>query len=76
MQTYKVLRRHDGDKEYHEGDTRSLSKSEAAHLIELGVLEEAEGKEEVKAEEPVQNKAEPEPENKAVVASTTRRKKG
>jgi hypothetical protein len=40
MPKYKVLRRHDGDKEYHDGDERTLSKAEAKHLVDLGVLQE------------------------------------
>lgn len=40
MPKYKVLRRHDGDKEYHDGDERTLTKADAKHLVDLGVLEE------------------------------------
>lgn len=70
MLKFKVLRRHDGDKEYHEGDERVLSKADAKHLVELGVLEvleEEDATEGEKAETPPANKAEKSaPKNKAV----------
>jgi hypothetical protein len=56
MQKYEVLRRHDGDKEYHEGDERSLTKAEAQHLVDLGVLREIDA-DAKKAEAPAANKA-------------------
>lgn len=58
---YTVLRRHDGDKPYHPGDSRELSSTDAAHLVKLGVLAEA------KAEPASKNKAEPKAANKAAV---------
>ncbi|MBY5689348.1 hypothetical protein HFO41_10985 [Rhizobium leguminosarum] len=54
---YTVLRSHEGDKFYKEGDKRELSAAEAKHLVELGVL--------AKAEPTPQNKAAPAPKNKA-----------
>ncbi|MDB5597388.1 MAG: hypothetical protein JWM36_4349 [Hyphomicrobiales bacterium] len=39
MATFKVLRRMEGDKLYDAGDTREMSKADAAHLVKLGVLE-------------------------------------
>lgn len=39
MAEFKVLRRHDGDKEYHAGDTRTADAGTVAHLVKLGVLE-------------------------------------
>lgn len=38
MKAYKVLRRHDGDKEYHPGDERIAKPADVQHLIDLGVL--------------------------------------
>lgn len=61
MAEYKVLRRHDGDKEYHAGDTRTADPATVKHLVTLGVLELA-GKAEAghvnKAESALLNKAE------------------
>lgn len=37
MQKFKVLRRHDGDREYHEGDIREARAADVAHLVP-GVL--------------------------------------
>ncbi|HEY4546671.1 MAG TPA: hypothetical protein VIG90_09635 [Pedomonas sp.] len=33
MQKFKVLRRHDGDKEYDVGDTREANATDVAHLV-------------------------------------------
>lgn len=54
-QTYKVLREHHGDKPYAPGDSRELAPSDAKHLVDLGVLEEAKAKKAPAAK----NKAEP-----------------
>ncbi|MBY5733508.1 hypothetical protein HFO26_24975 [Rhizobium leguminosarum] len=54
---YTVMRSHEGDKFYKEGDKRELSAAEAKQLVELGVL--------VKAKPAPQNKAAPAPKNKA-----------
>lgn len=35
---YDVLRGHEGDKFYREGDCRTLDAGEAKHLVDLGVL--------------------------------------
>ena len=59
--TFNVLRRHEGDRLYEEGDTREASASEVAHLVASGVLEQAKAKGESKP----RNKAEPAPANKA-----------
>ncbi len=55
--TFNVLRRHEGDKLYEEGDKREAVASEVAHLVSSGVLEKAEAR--------PHNKAEPAPANKA-----------
>lgn len=64
MAKFRVLRRHDGDKEYHEGDERILSKADAKHLVDLGVLEVVEDD-----EAPEGEKAEKVPANKAEKAA-------
>lgn len=62
LTTYKVLRSHEGDKFYSDGDTRELSAADAKHLVDLGVLKEiAEGE---KMEGAPQNKAEKPAKNK------------
>lgn len=61
MAEFKVLRRHDGDKEYHEGDVRTAEAADVKHLVDLGVLQPVRAK----AEAPLKNKAEPKAENKA-----------
>lgn len=61
MATFKVLRQHQGDKLYAEGDTREADARDVAHLVENGVLEPVKAK----AEAPVKNKAEPAVQNKA-----------
>lgn len=61
MAKYKVLRRHDGEREYHEGDTRTAEPSDVKHLIDLGVLRL------IKAEPASDNRAEPKLINKAAV---------
>jgi hypothetical protein len=58
MQKYTVLREHFGDKAYVKGDEREADANEVAHLVANGVLE-------LKAENPVQNKAVQAPSNKA-----------
>ena len=57
MATYRVLRQHEGDRFYREGDLREIDPAEAAHLERLKVLE--------KVEEAASNKVEPKPQNKA-----------
>jgi hypothetical protein len=64
MPEYKVLRQHDGDKQYWEGDKRELSAADAKQLVDLGVLKEVKAK----AETAPQNKAEPAPANKSISA--------
>jgi len=54
--TFNVLRRHEGDRLYDEGDTREAVPGEVAHLITSGVLEKAEPKAKNKAEPAVANK--------------------
>jgi hypothetical protein len=54
MKTYQVLRQHLGDKMYMPGDTREVAQGDVQHLINNGVLREAQAK----AEAPVANKAE------------------
>jgi hypothetical protein len=56
---YNVLRRHDGDKPYGEGDIREADPNDVRHLVGT-VLEPIK----VKAEPPVQNKAVSAPKNK------------
>jgi hypothetical protein len=65
MPDYKVLRQHDGDKQYWEGDKRTLPAADAKHLVDLGVLKEIKAK----AEAAPLNKAEPAPANKAAPSS-------
>ncbi|KTQ96796.1 hypothetical protein NS226_06665 [Aureimonas ureilytica] len=78
MARFQVLRQHDGDKQYYEGDVRTLSKADAANLVRLGVLEELNDDDELASEpEPkpaetekaapkLKNKAEPPVSNKAL----------
>lgn len=48
---YEVLRRHQGDKFYEQGDEREASEVDVAHLVKSGVLKaKAEGKPKNKAE--------------------------
>ncbi|WP_042954174.1 hypothetical protein [Rhizobium leguminosarum] len=56
---YTVLRSHEGDKFYAEGDIRELSAADAKHLVDLGVIKL------LKAEPKPKNKAEATPKNKA-----------
>lgn len=62
MAEYKVLRRHDGDKEYHEGDIREATPADVAHLVDLGVLRLTKGE---KADKAPLNKSEAKLPNKA-----------
>lgn len=39
MAKFKVLRRHDGDKEYFQGDERTAKPADVKHLVDLGILE-------------------------------------
>lgn len=55
MKKFAVMRRHQGDKWYEEGDVREAKPSDVQHLIDRGVLVETEDK-----------KAQPKPKNKAV----------
>lgn len=57
MATYRVLRQHEGDRLYLEGETREVDAAEVAHLERLGVLE--------KMEDAPSDKSEPAPANKA-----------
>lgn len=59
---YLVKREHYGDKPYVTGDTRTLARSEAKRLIELGVLAEPKAKAEAKEEGKAEKAA---PSNKA-----------
>lgn len=61
MAKFKVLRQHQGDKPYAEGDTREADERDVAHLVANGVLEPVKAK----AEAPAKNKAEPAVQNKA-----------
>ena len=36
---YKVMREHEGDKYYAEGDVREISEIDAKHLVVIGVLQ-------------------------------------
>ena len=55
--TFNVLRRHEGDRLYDEGDTREAVPADVAHLITGGVLTKAEAKTANKAEPAVANKS-------------------
>jgi hypothetical protein len=57
--TFNVLRRHEGDRLYDEGDTREAVPADVAHLVTSRVLEKANPKPRNKAEPPVANKADP-----------------
>ena len=57
--TFNVLRRHEGDRLYEEGESREAVAADVAHLVDLGVLEKAEGKVKNKAEPAAANKADP-----------------
>lgn len=62
---YRVLRRHEGDRWYDEGDTRTAVANEVKHLVPL-TLELIEDQPEEKAEPAPKNKAEgAAPANKA-----------
>ena len=58
---YRVLRQHQGDQPYAEGDTREADERDVAHLVANGVLEPVKAK----SATPVENKAEPTVKNKA-----------
>jgi len=58
---FKVLRRHFGDKDYHEGDERTAEPTAVKHLVAQGVLAPIKAK----AEPAPKNKAEPKAENKS-----------
>jgi hypothetical protein len=60
--TYRVVRAHEGDRPYAEGDTREATAAEVKHLVPH-VLEPIEPEE--KAEADLSNKAEPPMANKA-----------
>ncbi|MBY5976724.1 hypothetical protein KUV39_08700 [Phaeobacter italicus] len=38
MEEYEVMRRHQGDKFYEEGETREAKPSDVSHLVARGVL--------------------------------------
>lgn len=57
--TFNVLRRHEGDRLYDEGDTREAVLSDVSHLVANGVLEKAEAKGKNKAEPAAANKSDP-----------------
>lgn len=61
-QRFKVLRRHEGDRMYEEGEVREGALSDLKHLIPNVLQPIDEG---AKAEERPANKAEPAPDNKA-----------
>ncbi|MBR1193231.1 hypothetical protein [Bradyrhizobium sp. AUGA SZCCT0160] len=77
---FKVLRRHEGDRMYEEGDTREGTQAELGHLVPkvlelLGPadrpLDPAKPAEPVKAEPAPLNKSEPAPANKAEPVPST-----
>lgn len=57
MPKYKVLRRHQGDRFYEEGEVREARAGDVAHLVDRGVL--------AKDEPAAKNKAEPAARTKA-----------
>jgi hypothetical protein len=57
--TYEVLRPHQGDRFYAQGETREAESADVAHLVKSGTLVET------KAQKQPQNKAAPAPKNKA-----------
>ena len=52
MKSYVVLEQHYGDKQYWVGDKREMLEADAAHLIELGLIAEAESSEDDNNPEP------------------------
>ncbi|WP_247366882.1 hypothetical protein [Bradyrhizobium sp. 18] len=73
---FKVLRRHDGDRMYEEGETREGTQADLGHLVPnvlelIGPAEPEPVAPEQKAEPAPQNKAEPAPANKAESAAVT-----
>ena len=62
--TYKVLRRHEGDRVYEEGETRDGTESDLGHLVP-NVLRKVGPAKAEKAEPAPLNKAERAPANKA-----------
>lgn len=66
MPKYDVLRQHDGDRQYFQGDTREMSAADAGHLVQLGTVRLALEK---KAAPPLENKVDAVPSNKALKAS-------
>jgi hypothetical protein len=69
---FRVIRRHDGDRMYEEGETREGTQADLGHLVP-NVLELI-GPADQSAPEPVasEQKAEPEPQNKAEPAPTNK----
>lgn len=67
---YRVLRRHEGDRVYDEGDTREGTEAELGHLVPK-VLEPIGA---AKAEPAPRNKAESAPTNKAEQSPRRKRK--
>jgi len=68
--TYRVVRRHEGDRMYEEGETRTGTKAELGHLVpnvlaEVVTQKKPEAKPETKAEPAPSNKAERAPRNKS-----------
>lgn len=57
--TFTVLRRHEGDRLYEEGESREAVAAEVAHLVTGGVLAKAAPKLKDKAEPAAANKADP-----------------
>ena len=52
MKSYVVLEQHYGDKQYWAGDKREMLEADAARLIELGLIAEAESSEDDNNPEP------------------------
>jgi hypothetical protein len=67
LMEYRVLRAHDGDRFYHEGEIRTAREVDVKHLLPntLEPVGDAPEPPAEKAEPPVQNKAEPPVVNKA-----------
>jgi hypothetical protein len=80
LMQYRVVREHQADKAYREGDTREAVEGEVSHLVPhvLELIGPAPSKSEAtepeaKSEPAPQNKAEPEPTNKAETAAPAKK---
>ena len=70
QRTYRVVREHDGDRYYFEGDTRTADSNDVAHLIPHVLVLDDDGE---KSDAPEENKAlGAAPQNKAASGRRTK----